>query len=119
MSRTDKDRPWDVRLSDMTTNLDREIFHRHSVFDSTTNQWVRVECDFDPRNNLINFQAGYRYWKRDRPRHCTWMYVVGQFQIDKCRKDDRKAIQRQKRQRLRKQLNDARREGIDTDPDIV
>lgn len=120
MGKTDKDRPWGVMMSDMTVNIHREIWHTHYFFDHEIGQHRWVECDFDPRNNVINFQHdhGYYRWRSTPVRHCELTMVNWPQSIEKIRKDDRKRLRRMERASLRTQLRDALREGIDTDPDI-
>lgn len=90
------------------------------LFDHEIGQHRWVECDFDPRNNVINFQHdhGYYRWRSTPVRHCELTMVNWPQSIEKIRKDDRKRLRRMERANLRTQLRDALREGIDTDPDI-
>lgn len=120
MGKTDKDRPWGVMMSDMTVNIHREIWHTHYFFDHEIGQHRWVECDFDPRNNVINFQHdhGHYRWRHTPVRHCELTRAGWPRWCEKVRKDDRKRLRRMERANLRTQLRDALREGIDTDPDI-
>lgn len=117
MSRTDKDRPWELRIDDPTMRRKLAIFPIHPCLG-----YIRVSdkacypghCDFGSRNNAEDFKhrhdANYR-------RHICNLEPYG-YGKEKTRKDDRKIAERSYRRKAKHESHMARRSHGTTDPDV-